>query len=314
MNLIPQRYGVLVVDDSPVYRKLMEHVLEGQPYRLRQASNGEEALEIYQKDCPSIVITDWMMPDLSGIDLCRQLRNSGSHNYTYIILMTSNAEKANIIQGLRAGADDYVVKPFDSEEMAARIGVGRRTVELHDEIAAKNRKLEEIARTDSLTGLLNRRALEEWASKYLHGAARHGFPLWVGIGDIDSFKAVNDGFGHEAGDTVLRVMAELLRGSTRQSDVCGRLGGAEFLVLLTHADCKSVEVTFNRLREKFGRLSFPFAGQTLKLTASFGVAGIEGKTPVDFKAVLREADQMLYEAKRQGRNCVRVSTLHCVPV
>jgi two-component system, cell cycle response regulator len=314
MNSRKQQCRVLIVDDSPVYRKLMEQVLEAEPYTLMYAKNGKEALELYREHAPAIVITDWMMPDLSGLDLCHQIRRDTSHGYAYLILMTSNSAKTNVIQGLRAGADDYLTKPFDAGEMLARIEVGRRTVQLHQELAAKSRRLEEAARTDPLTGLPNRRALEEWACNYLHGAARHGFYFWVALCDVDSFKAINDTFGHEAGDTVLRVFSELLMGSIRKSDVCGRLGGDEFLILMTHVDPADIQLTFNRLREKFAELSFPFAGQAVKLTVSFGVAGFEGKALVDLKTLLREADRMLYEAKRQGRNCVRVTTVSGVAV
>jgi PleD family two-component response regulator len=145
--------------------------------------------------------------------------------------MTSKAERANVVQGLQAGADDYLTKPFDSAEMLARIGVGRRIIDLNRELVAKSQRLEEAARTDPLTGLPNRRAIEEWASKQLRGAARHEFPFWVIVGDLDSFKNINDTFGHDAGDTVLKQFAEILKKNTRASDICGRLGGEEFLIV-----------------------------------------------------------------------------------
>ncbi len=189
MNPNPAHYDVLVVDDSPVYRKLVEQVLLSEPYALSFAANGLEALQMYQQKSPCIVITDWMMPDLSGLELCQRIRADQTRPYTYLILMTSNTEKGNVVKGLQAGADDFLTKPFDPEEMLARIGVGRRIIDLNREIALKNLKLEEAARTDSLTGLPNRRAIEEWASRQLRGAARHGYWMWVVVGDIDSFKA-----------------------------------------------------------------------------------------------------------------------------
>jgi len=223
--------------------------------------------------------------------------------------MTSNTEKDGVVKGLQAGADDYLVKPFDSSEMLARIGVGRRIVDLHRHLEHKSAQLEEVARTDSLTGLPNRRAIEEWANKQLKGASRHGFPLWVVLGDIDSFKKINDSFGHEAGDTVLRTFADRLKKWTRLSDMCGRLGGDEFLLVISHVNAENVELAINRFREQFSALSFPFIGQSINVTATFGVAGSERGDMKDFEALVRKADEMLYEAKRAGRNCVRVANL-----
>ncbi|MGA3178296.1 MAG: diguanylate cyclase [Candidatus Acidiferrum sp.] len=287
MSASASKYEVLVVDDSPVYRKLVEQVLYAEPYSLLFASNGEEALRMFEEHAPCIVITDWMMPDISGLELCQRIRADNTQPYTYVILMTSSTEKGNVVKGLQAGADDFV--------------------DLNRELAAKNEKLEQAARTDPLTGLPNRRAIEDWASKQLRGAARHGYSLWVVIGDIDCFKNINDTFGHDAGDAVLKTFAEGLKKNTRASDISGRLGGDEFLLVVTHVDPEDVQATVNRFREQFAALSFPLAGQSVGVTASFGVAGFQGKNVQDFSALVRQADQMLYEAKRAGRNQVRVA-------
>ncbi len=306
MNQENCKYEVLVVDDSPVYRKLVEQVLSSEAYSLLFARDGAEAMRLYQEHSPCIVITDWVLPDFSGLELCPQIRADDTRPYTYIIVMTSNTEKGNVVKGLQAGADDYLTKPFDPAEMLARIGVGRRIIDLNRELAAKSQKLEEAARTDPLTGLPNRRAIEEWAATQLRGADRHGFPLWVAVGDIDSFKTINDTFGHDAGDIVLKTFAEVLKKNTRASDICGRLGGDEFLLVFTHVEREHVEPTVNRFREQFAELSFPLQGQSVFVTASFGVTGIETKGAYEYSSLLRRADQMLYEAKRAGRNLVRV--------
>jgi diguanylate cyclase (GGDEF)-like protein len=306
MTQVNRNYEVLVVDDSPVYRKLVEHVLSSNDYLLLFASDGAEAMKLYEEHSPSIVITDWILPDFSGLELCQRIRSDDTRPYTYIIVMTSNTEKGNVVRGLQAGADDYLTKPFDPEEMLARIGVGRRIIDLNRELDAKSQKLEEAARTDSLTGLPNRRAIEEWAARQVRGAARHGFPLWVVLGDIDNFKNINDSFGHDAGDIVLRTFADVLKKNTRASDMCGRLGGDEFLLVLTHVEREQLELVVNRFRDQFAALSFPLQGQSVQVTASFGVTGVHTKETQDFELLVRKADQMLYEAKRAGRNLVRV--------
>lgn len=303
-----QTMAILVVDDSPVYRKLVEQTLEGEGYELLFAKSGEEALALYAKHQPPIVITDWMMPDFSGTELCKRIREMQTA-YSYLILLTSNAEKANVVQGLAAGADDYLTKPFDSAEMIARIGVGRRLIGLQREIEAKNKQLELMARTDSLTGLPNRRAIEEWAEKQLRGAARHGYELWVVIADLDLFKSVNDNYGHGAGDTVLQEFAELLKTATRASDICGRLGGEEFVIVVTHVGKADIVPTIERVRTQLAGLVFRFGEKNARVTASFGVAGFSGKDAPDFEVLLRAADKALYKAKNAGRNRVELAVL-----
>jgi len=306
MDQEKHKYQVLVVDDSPVYRKLVQQVLSTECYSLLFAANGSEAMNLYRQHSPSIVITDWVLPDFSGLELCKQIRLDPSRPYTYIVFMTSNTEKGNVVKGLQAGADDYLTKPFDPGEMLARVGVGRRIIDLNREVAAKTLMLEEAARTDPLTGLPNRRAIEEWTAKQLRGATRHNFPLWVVLGDLDNFKAINDNLGHDAGDIVLKIFADVLRKNTRASDVCGRLGGDEFVMVFTHVEADYIESTVNRFREQFAALSFPLQGQSVQVTASFGIAGIQDQKTCDFSTLLRKADQTLYEAKRAGRNLVRV--------
>jgi diguanylate cyclase (GGDEF)-like protein len=309
MAPLAQKYEVLVVDDSHVYRNLLQQMLSGPEYSVSFACNGSEALRIHHDNSPDIIITDWIMPDFSGLQLCESIRADKSAPYTYIILMTSNTEKGAVVKGLEAGADDYLVKPFDSSEMLARIGVGRRIIDLHRQLEDKSAQLEEVACTDVLTGLPNRRAIEDWAKKQLKGAARHGFPVWVVLGDLDSFKEINDTFGHEAGDTVLRTFADTLRRLTRISDMCGRLGGDEFLIVISHVSGDNIELAINRFRELFCALSFPFAGKSVNVSATFGVAGSESGDLKDFDLLVRKADEMLYEAKRAGRNCVHIAKL-----
>ena len=300
-------YQILVVDDSPVSRKLVEHALEAGDYSLLFAKSGQEALDLFRRHTPSIVVTDWMMPDFSGLELCERIRADAQREYTYVIMLSAKAEKDHVVKGLAAGADDYLTKPFDPGELLARVGVGCRTVELHREIDAKNRLLEEIAHTDSLTGLPNRRAIEEWAARQLRGAARHGFPLWVVLGDLDSFKKINDNYGHDAGDVVLRRFSEILKGNTRASDICGRMGGDEFLLVITHVASEYIQSTINCMREEWAGCEFEFGGNAVSITASFGLAGFCGKEAPAFQTLVQRADKALYAAKRSGGNHVMIA-------
>jgi two-component system, cell cycle response regulator len=307
MDSSGQGYEVLVVDDSPVYRKLVETTLSSQQYSILLAKDGREAMELFAQHLPPLVITDWQMPDLSGIELCQKIRAEYQNAYTYLILLTGMSEKDNIVAGLAAGANDYLTKPFHAGELLARIGVGRRFIELQRQLEAKNRLLEEAALTDPLTGLPNRRAVESSAPRELLAAARHGYPLWVVAVDLDHFKNVNDTFGHDAGDVVLRRFGQILKTQTRASNICGRMGGEEFLLILTHVAADNVLAAVNRLRKEFEAQKFNFEGKTVTVTASFGVAGFQGKVAPEFTRLVIEADKALYLAKHEGRNQVKIA-------
>jgi two-component system cell cycle response regulator len=301
------RLKVLVADDSAVYRKLVEQAFTSANYSLLVARSGQEAIDLLAEHLPAIVITDWVMPDLTGIELCQQIRARNHSPYTYVIILTSVSDKENVVKGLAAGADDYLTKPFHPDELLARVEVGRRLVELHRQVEAKNRLLEELALTDSLTGLPNRRAIDEWAPRQLSGAARHGFPFWVVMADLDNFKSVNDSSGHEAGDKVLKRFAEILKTNSRRSNICGRIGGEEFLFILTHADRENVVSVVERVRRQFEEQDFFFGNRVVKVTASFGISGFQGEQgvlPPDFSSLLSQADLALYTAKHRGRNRV----------
>ena len=293
---------ILVADDSPIYRKLVEQSLSQENYTVLLAKSGQQAMDLFLEHQPALVITDWSMPDISGIELCRRIRRDHKEFYAYLILLTGNTDKEEVIEGLAAGADDYLTKPFHPGELQARVRVGRRIVNLHREIQDKNRQLEEMALTDSLTGLPNRRAIDFWASRQLSAAVRHKFTVWVVMADLDHFKSINDTHGHDAGDIVLKGFAEILKSNTRKSDICGRLGGEEFLVVITHAQKENAAIAIERIRKEFESRKFTVGNRSFGATASFGIAGIRGKTGPDFSDLLTRADAALYSAKRQGRN------------
>ncbi len=311
VNLRVQPFTVLAVDDSAISRKLVEHSLLGQEYEVLFAKNGREALDLFAKHQPAVVVTDWSMPDISGLELCRRIRRDFLGFHSHLILLTGNSNKEQVVEGLAAGADDYLTKPFHPGELVARIAVGRRIVELHREIQAKNRLLEEMALTDALTGLPNRRAVDVWASRQLSAAARHDFAFWVVMADLDRFKNVNDTYGHDAGDTVLKTFADILKAHTRQSDLCARLGGEEFLIMMTHSDRDGTKTAVERIREHFENTEFTFGNHTTAATASFGIAGFRGRKPPEWNALVECADTALYTAKHNGGNRIEFEQVTC---
>ncbi len=305
MSATPQIAArVLVAEDSPVCRELLEVVLASQPYELRFVGDGVEALNQLVEFQPDILISDWLMPGLSGLELCRHIRSS-CNPYTYIVLVTQNADTEHLVEGLDAGADDYLAKPFATGELLARVRVGCRTVQMRREIETKNALLEKTARTDHLTGLPNRMAVEEFASKQLQAAVRYKFGFWVVVTDLDKFKLVNDTYGHFAGDEAIKRLAAVLKANTRASDICGRLGGDEFLLIMTHGDKKSIIHTVERLRADFANEACIFNNREVFVTASFGIAGFDGTGEPTLQELLTRADHALYAAKAFGRNQVR---------
>ena len=308
MNPKCNDFQVLVIDDSPVSRKLVEQPLAQKQYKMIFAKTGEEAIRLFEEHRPDLVIMDWVMPDLSGEELCRRIRSSPQDAYSYIIVLTGSTDKDCLVEALEAGADDHLTKPFHRGELLARVAVGMRTIKLHRQLRMKTKLMERLALTDALTGLPNRHAIETWAAGQLSGAARHKFSCWVVVADLDHFKQVNDTFGHDAGDAVLQKVSKILKANTRASDLCGRLGGEEFLMVLTYAAKDEALAVIERIRRELDKTAFTFGGCTIRVTASFGLAGFEGhQKPSIFSKLQALADEALYAAKRAGRNRVELA-------
>jgi len=307
MNTSVEQFKILVADESPVYRKLVEQTLPPDQYSILFANTGQSAIELFRQHRPTMVITDWNMPDLSGIEVCRQIRANANDSYTYVIIVTSASEKEKVVEGLEAGADDYLTKPFHPKELLARVGVGKKLVELRQQIESQNQIVKELALTDALTSLPNRRAVEDWAKGQLSAAVRHSFSFWVVIADLDNFKVINDTYGHDAGDTVLKEFAGILKKRVRSSDICGRIGGGEFIMIFTHADECNVGIIVARILRQLREHDFSFGSKPVQVTASFGIAGFQGKGMPDFAKLMNQADEALYAAKRGGRNRIEVS-------
>ncbi|MEO1235125.1 MAG: diguanylate cyclase, partial [Myxococcota bacterium] len=223
---------ILVVEDDAVTRARLAFLLRKNGYQVDVAEDGDQGWDAFQGDYYPIVLSDWSMPGLSGPELCGRIRAYEGELYTYLILITGKTEKSNIAQGLEAGADDYVTKPFDSGELLARLRTGRRILDLQASMRDAQRQLQELASRDGLTGVLNRRALEERLAELFSYLLRRATPLSLAMLDLDHFKRINDTYGHQAGDDVLREAALRVSGVVREYDAVGRYGGEEFMVLL----------------------------------------------------------------------------------
>ena len=312
-----QRQKVLVAEDDAVYRRVLQRLLERASFAVDTVENGVDALRACQKaDAPRLVILDWVMPGISGPEVCRALRlNSASEQYQYILLLTAKDAKADTVTGLEAGADDYLTKPFDSQELLARLRAGTRILELQDKLLGAKKEMEYLATHDSLTGLWNRLAWNKLLVAEFERAHRNATRLAVLMIDIDHFKAVNDHFGHAAGDAVLRNMGEVLRSLVRAYDMVGRYGGEEFIIIAEQSSETSTHEYADRIRIALAESTVHSSGATISVTVSIGCAFDADLALATPDSMVRSADDALYAAKARGRNCVVVESIDaCYPV
>ena len=294
---------ILIADDDVTSRLVLAGVLTKWGHEVVATVDGTEAWEALRRPgAPTLAILDWMMPGLAGVEVCRRIRSLQSDQPPYLIVLTSRGEKADIVAGLEAGADDYLAKPFDPGELRARVDVGRRVVELQAKLLEARDALAHEAMHDPLTGALNRRAFGDVLSRALSGERRHHAGLALGICDIDEFKKVNDAHGHQVGDEVLCGLVRLVTGNLRGHDVLGRHGGDEFVVLAEHVGDADARMLYERIRAAVADSPIPTRAGDLSITVSFGVsAWREGETE---DGLLAAADAALYRAKGAGRNRV----------
>ena len=299
---------ILIAEDDLTARILLVGILKKWGYDVTAVKDGLAAWEVLQQtDAPKLVILDWIMPEMDGVEVIRRARAELIEQSPYIILLTSKDEKSDIITGLDIGANDYVRKPFDHEELYARIRVGQRTVELQKNLYETQQTLAHLATHDPLTGILNRRAILEQLNRELSRARRgisscDGVDLSIGFFDIDHFKQVNDQYGHKAGDEVLIGIAGILKHNLRAYDFYSRLGGDEFLVVTPDIDETKRISLFERICRTIAETVHQTSAGEVSVTASIGVATAKTKNSED--QLLNTADEAMYQAKRNGGNCV----------
>lgn len=302
---------ILVVDDHPDNVLLLRARLEARGYIVESAEDGQAALDRIYASPPDLVLLDVMMPRIDGIEVVRRIKRDRSLPFIPVILQTALDSTEHMVQGLDAGADDYISKPINFRELEARIRSLLRIQALQSELAERERELSEandrllrVSRTDSLTGVANRRYLEERLQEMWEHSQRLHEPFSVVMCDIDHFKRVNDDHGHQAGDVVLRQFADLLVAATREIDKVGRYGGEEFLLALPGTVLDAAVTFAERLRADVAAHDFRFDGGTLRRTVSCGVAAWPHPRIRTLEALIKAADDALYVAKETGRNRV----------
>jgi two-component system cell cycle response regulator len=297
---------ILIADDSPIDRTVLQRLLTRAGHEVVVAEDGLESWKILRSpDAPSLAILDWQMPGMDGLEVCRSLRGIQDKPYVFVILLTSNDQREQLIEGLEAGADDYLTKPVDATLLRARVGVAARILNLQAGLLAAQEKLTFQADHDSLTGLYNRAAILGHLDREISRAQRNRTPLGVVVADLDHFKRVNDTYGHPTGDSTLREVARRFTSNIRMYDMVGRLGGEEFLVLFPGCDESNTGAQAERLRHSICDTPLELQGLRLPMTVSLGGASLaDAEVGSD---VIARADKALYQAKGAGRNRVEVS-------
>ena len=299
---------ILIADDDTLSLRLLQKTLERAGYEVTAVKNGRLAAdEMCRPEGPRLALLDWMMPELDGPAVCREIRKQRSERHVHLVLLTSRDSKQDIVCGLESGADDYLVKPFDPEELKARLRSGLRILQLEDNLLEAREEMRYKATHDSLTALLNRGMIVDLLARELTRARREKGSTVVVLGDLDHFKAVNDTYGHPVGDEVLREVARRLLGSVRSYDFVGRYGGEEFLVVLNNCDSTKALTRAEQIRGAVSRTLVSTAKGPLPITMSLGVIASVGEDQKAVEDILCTVDQALYEAKGAGRNCCRLA-------
>jgi len=299
---VPANCRILVVDDHEDNIELLRARLLARGYQVEAAWDGEEALACVHAAPPDLILLDVMMPKIDGIEVARRIKRDPTLPFIPIIMQTALETTEDKVEGLDAGADDYITKPINFAELEARVKSLLRIKSLQDELERANTRLRHMSQTDGLTGVDNRRHIEERLTEMYEHAARLNEPLAVVMCDVDHFKSVNDTLGHQAGDAVLKQLAEVLRTSAREIDRVGRYGGEEFVVLLPGSNVEDAAAFAERVRRAVEATEFAYPGGTVRRTLSAGVAAWPHPDVRHQEALVKAADDALYAAKEFGRN------------
>jgi diguanylate cyclase (GGDEF)-like protein len=306
--------SILVAEDSAIYRHLIGGHLKEWGIDFTCAKDGKEAWKLLTKeDAPRLALLDWVLPEIDGVEICRRLRSRPADAaYTYTILLTAKTGKHEMLEAMDAGADDFLAKPFDPLELKARLLVGQRIVDLQRKLVAANTALQFIASHDFLTGVWNRGEILTFMERELARSRRDSTSVGIVLVDVDHFKKVNDEFGHETGDLVLKEITKHFSSSLREYDGIGRHGGEEFLLVIPGCDLATTVRRANQIRELIASHAIRTPRGATTVTVSMGVTVTESST--NSELLLRSADEALYQAKRNGRNRVEQTISRAIGV
>jgi len=301
---------ILVADDDPVSLRLMEHMLRNSGYKVITVDNGQAAARILSKsDGPRMALIDWMMPGLDGPGVCRAVRGRYDDAYVYMVLLTSKQSSGDVVQGLEAGADDYLTKPCHPAELKARLHTGRRILQLEDKLVEAREKMRFKATHDPLTSLWDRGAILALLQSELSRSRRDHSPVSLMLCDVDHFKNVNDTYGHTVGDEALQEVSKRLQDAVRSHDAVGRYGGEEFLIVMGGTGRDELRERAEQVRSAISCLPFFTSQGAIPVSLSIGIVTIDDcnkSLPVEH--FLKEADDALYQAKADGRDRVASAT------
>jgi two-component system, cell cycle response regulator len=299
---------ILIADDDRISRRLLEKTLEREGYEVIAVDNGRLALQqLSLPDGPRLALLDWVMPELDGPAVCREVRQKTEQPYVHMVLLTSKESKQDMVEGLGSGADDYLVKPFDVAELKARLRTGLRILQLEDRLVEAREEMRFKATHDPLTGLFNRGVIVDLLAREFARSHREGSCSVVLLGDVDHFKAINDTRGHVVGDVVLKEIANRILGSVRSYDYVGRYGGEEFLVVLNNCDSSLSLSRAEQIRRAIASAPVETQCDAISVTMSLGVLATKDCGLRSVEEIIREVDAALYKAKADGRNCVRIA-------
>ena len=302
---------LFVIDDDPDATKYLAGILEHQGYRVLSSNTSADTLQLLQMHKPDLLLLDINMPGLSGFEILNYLRQQ--EEYVSVIFVSGNSSQQHVVQGLNAGADDYIRKPYDPQELLSRIRAKLRIKDLHDKLTIANHQLKELVDRDDLTGLFNMRSFYDKLENELQRGSRYHRQVGVVMMDMDYFKLANDKQDHLFGSSVLAEVGKIIKHSIRKVDFAARYGGDEFIIVLTETTEHGAEMFTERLRDTIASHDFVYGSNVVHLTCSLGYALSGPGQTIDARTLTLHADKCLYEAKESGRNCVRSINFKDVP-
>lgn len=307
-----EKINVFLIDDDLSTIRLLAHSFRHmhETWRLSFFTKPENALSEVSGTALTIVVSDWQMLDIDGLTLCSKIRKkvlAENGGFTYFILFTANDDQDDAVHALESGIDDFLVKPVNAKEMIARIKIGIRVLQAEKNMWIANEKLMTLASTDALTGLLNRRAGQELLEKEFASVERGKQTISIMMVDLDHFKKINDTYGHDAGDAVLKEIAERMKSGLRKYDFVIRWGGEEFMIICKHTQPEDGQTVAQQVLQRISSTPVRInKNLQLDVTASIGTACIQPDERIESFKLISKADRALYLAKEDGRNCMRI--------